>query len=143
MATFEYGPVELHLVAFEGDRPDAAVMQSIVELIDAGTVRLLDFTIVSKSESGDLTVTEIEDHAEDFGLGGVELAEIGIAGDEDIEELSELIPPGTSAAIVAFELVWARQLAGRLAASNSFILRSERIPAPVVNELIALAREED
>lgn len=142
MATFEYGPVELHLVGFDGDRPDPAVIAAIVDLIDAGIVRLLDFTIVSKEEDGDIFVTEIEAE-DDFGFGDVELAEIGLAGDEDIEELAEMIPAGTSAAIVAFELVWAKQLAEKFANSGSVMLRSERIPAPVINALVEAAQEEE
>jgi uncharacterized membrane protein len=143
VTAFEYGPVELHLIGFDGDRPDPAVIAAIVDLIEAGVVRLLDFTIVSKSPDGEVTVTEIEDQTEEYGFGGVELAEIGIAGDEDIAELAELIPPGASAALVAFELAWARQLAERFAASGSVILRSERIPAPIVNEVLALAQAEE
>lgn len=132
MAEFTYGPVELHLVAFDGDRPDPAVIEAIVDLVDDGTIRLLDFTIVSKSESGEISVVEIED--EDYDL---DLAEIGITGDEDIEELAAALAPGTSAAIVAFELAWAKRLAEKLAASGSVIIRSERIPAPIVNDLLA------
>lgn len=143
MPEFEYGPVELHLIGFEGDRPDPSVIEAIVDLIQAGIVRLLDFTIVSKSEDGEVTVTEIEDETEEYGFGGVELAEIGLAGDEDIDELAEHIAPGSSAALVALELVWARRLAERFAASGSVILRSERIPAPIVNEVLALAAEQD
>lgn len=133
MAEFTYGPVELHLVAFEGNRPDPAVIdEAIVDLVDDGTIRLLDFTIVSKSEDGEISVVEIED--EDYEL---DLAEIGITGDEDIEELAEALAPGSSAAIVAFELAWAKRLAEKLAASGSVIIRSERIPAPIVNDLLA------
>ncbi len=132
MAEFTYGPVELHLVAFDGDRPDPAVIEAIVDLVDDGAIRLLDFTIVSKSETGEITVVEIED--EDYEL---DLAEIGITGDEDIEELAASLAPGSSAAIVAFELAWAKRLAEKLAASGSVIIRSERIPAPIVNALLA------
>ena len=143
MAQFDYGPVELHLIGFEGDRPDPSVIEALVDLIQAGIVRLLDFTIVSKSEAGEVTVTEIEDETEEYGFGGVELAEIGIAGDEDIAEFATMIAPGTSAALVALELLWARRLAERFASSGSVILRSERIPAPVVNEVLTLAAERD
>ena len=142
MALFEYGPVELHLVGFEGDRPDPGVIAAIVELIEAGAVRLLDFIIVSKSEDGEVTAVEIEDDSERYGFGTVELAELGIAGDEDIDELAELIPPGASAAIVAYELVWAKRLAESLALSGGVVLRSERIPAAVVNALVEAAQEE-
>lgn len=143
MTEFEYGPVELHLIGFEGDRPDPAVVEAIVDLIQAGIVRLLDFTIVSKSADGEVTVTEIEDETEEYGFGGVELAEIGITGDEDIEEFAEHIAPGASAALIALELVWARRLAESVAASGSVILRSERIPATIVNEVLALVAEQE
>lgn len=142
MVAFEYGPVELHLVGFEGDRPDPAVVAAIEELIEDGAVRLLDFIIVSKSEDGDITAIEIEEDDDRFGFGELVLAELGIAGDEDIEELAEMIPPGSSAAVIAYELVWAKQLAESFAASGSVMLRSERIPAPIVNQLVELAQEE-
>jgi len=143
MAAFEYGPVELHLVAFDGDRPDPVVIDAIVELVDEGIVRLLDFIVVTKSVDGDVTAVELEDDAERFGLGDTELGEIGIAGEEDIAELAEAIPAGTSAAVVAFELAYAKRLASSLAAGGGFVIRSERIPAPVVNALVEAAQEED
>ncbi|MFE1646540.1 DUF6325 family protein [Microbacterium sp. P01] len=143
MAAFEYGPVELHLVGFEGDRPDPGVIASIVELIESGLVRLLDMIIVSKGEDGDVTAVEIDDDADRFGFGDLELAELGIAGDDDIDELADLIPPGASAAIMAYELVFAKRLAESLAASGGVVLRSERIPAPIVNALVQAAQEEE
>lgn len=138
MADFRYGPVELYLVGFEGEAPDPGVIAALGDLVEAGTVRVLDFLIVSKSDDGDVTIAEVED--EDFAL---DLHEVGIAGDEDVEELAELVPPGGSAAIVALELVYARALAERVAASGAVLLSAERIPAPIVNALIDLAAEPD
>lgn len=136
MADLRYGPVELYLVGFDGEAPDPGVIDALGELVDAGTVRVLDFLIVSKSEDGDITIAEVED--DEFAL---DLHEIGIAGEEDIEELAELVPPGGSAAVVALELVYARALAEKLAASGGVVLSAERIPAPIVNALIDLAFE--
>ncbi len=136
MVEFRYGPVDLYLVGFDGDRPDPDVIAALVEQVDAGLVRVLDFVIISKSASGDVTVVEVEDEAEEHGLGGIELAALGLAGDEDVEELAELIEPGTSAALVALELLYARKLAGRLAGSGAEVLSAERIPAPIVNAIL-------
>ena len=33
MAHFTYGPVELHLVGFAGERPDPAVVRALMELV--------------------------------------------------------------------------------------------------------------
>lgn len=143
VATFEYGPVEINLVGFEGDRPDPQVISALLELIENGTIRLLDLIVVSKAEDGSITATEVADDEDSFGLGDLELAEIGIAGDEDIEELAELIAPGSSAAVVAYELVWAKRLAEKFAASGGTFLRSDRIPAPIVNALLEATQEEE
>jgi uncharacterized membrane protein len=136
MAEFRYGPVELYLVGFEGESPAPATLDALAELAEGGLIRILDFVLISKSDSGDLTVTEVED--EDFPL---DLYEVGIAGDEDIEELADLIEPGTSAALVALELVYARKLAESVAASGAVVLSAERIPAPVVNAVMDAADE--
>lgn len=143
MVEFRYGPVELYLVGFEGDRPDPGVIAALVEQLEDGLVRLLDFVIVSKSEDGEVTVTEIEDETAAYGFGDIELAEIGLAGDEDIEELAELIEPGASAALVTLELLYARKLASRLAASGAVVLSAERIPAPVVNAILDAELEDE
>lgn len=141
MTEFAFGPVELYLVGFEGDRPAPGVMSALLDLMESGVVRLLDFVIVSKSDDGEVTVVEVEGD-EDYGFGDVELHATGITGDEDIDELAELIPPGGSAALLALELAWARTLAERFANSGGVVLRSERIPAPIVNAVLEAAEQE-
>ncbi len=51
-------------------------------------------------------------------------------------ELAEHIPVGTSAALIALELTWARTLAETFNASGGVVLRTERIPAPIVNAIV-------
>lgn len=131
-----FGPVELYLVGMEEQMPAAGVLEALRELLDAGVVRLLDFLIIAKDHDGGVTVTEVEDDFESYGLGGIELAAIGIAGEEDVAELADLIQPGKAAALVALELTWARTLADKVAASGAEVLSVERIPAPIVNGLV-------
>lgn len=142
MAEFEYGPVDLYLVGFEGDRPDEGTLEAIRELVAGGEIRLLDFLVVSREPDGSLQVSEFEEIADDYGFGVTELETIGLVGDEDVEEFAEQIPVGTSAALLAIELVWAKRLASRFAQSGGIVLAAERIPAPVVNAVLAEAEEE-
>jgi hypothetical protein len=136
MAEFRYGPVELYLVGFEGESPDAGVLSALADLVEGGTLRVLDLVLVSKTEEGDVTIAEFED--EELAL---ELHEVGIAAEEDIFELAELVPPGASAILVALELLYARTLAERVAAAGAIVLSAERIPAPIVNAVMDLATE--
>ena len=83
MADFEYGPVDLYLVGFEGDRPGPGVLEAIGELIEGGEIRLLDFLVISRHDDGAVFVTEFEDVSEEYGFGTVELEAVGLVADED------------------------------------------------------------
>ncbi|MGZ0712363.1 DUF6325 family protein (plasmid) [Coraliomargarita sp. W4R53] len=141
MTEFRYGPVELYLVGFEGERPDPGVMEALIAQVSTGYVNLLDFMLISKSEAGDVTIIEVADD-EDFGLGDIALGAAGITGEEDVEDLAELVPPGSSAILVAFELAYQRELASKVAASGGVVLSSERIPAPIVNAIVDAVEDE-
>jgi len=135
MADFEYGPVDLYLIGFEGDRPDGRTLEAIADLVDSGEIRLLDFLLVSRGED-EVTIVEFEDFGDQIEFD-VEVLEAGLVGDEDVDDLAERIPVGSSAALIAIELVWAKKLASRFAESGAELLQVERIPAPVVNEILA------
>jgi hypothetical protein len=141
MAEFEYGPVDIYVVSFEGSRPDDATLSALGDLMVNDEVRLLDLLIVARGEDGEITVREFEEFRDEFGFTVLELEATGAIGDEDVEELAELIPPGTAGAMMALELIFAKKLASAFAASGGEVLQVERIPASVVNELFAAAAD--
>lgn len=141
MTDFRFGPVDLFLIGYEGDRPDPGVTASILELASTGLIRLLDVLVITKAEDGTVAVSEVEEVASAFGFDAVEILAVGIAGDEDVAELSQQIPAGSSAVLVALELTFARNLAQRFAESGATVLSYDRIPAPVVNAVADLADE--
>lgn len=143
MAEFSYGPVELLLVGFEGERPGPELAEAFLEVVDAGAVRLLDLLFISRALDGTVEILEIEDAGDAIGLGELVLEATGLASAEDVEELAESMEPGSSAALLVLEHLWAKTLAGKLAGANGVVLSSDRIPAPVVNEVLALAAELD
>jgi len=137
MADFEYGPVELFLIGFSGERPGREVVDAIDALVRSGTVNLLDLVFATRSKDGEVTVVELDEVADEYGLTGLEAIELGLAGEEDIAELAEAIEPGTSAALLVVEHAWARSFAQALDRAGGRVLQTERIPAPDVNELIS------
>ncbi|MET0974424.1 MAG: DUF6325 family protein [Leifsonia sp.] len=140
MTDLEFGPVELVLAAFDGDSPSAGVIEAVLDLADAGTIRLLDLVQVSRSETGEIDYIEIDDAG--IEIGEIELAASGIASGQDLDEISEQLPPGTSALLLVVEHRWATHLASRLLEANGFVVDSIRIPAPIVNLVVAEARLE-
>lgn len=139
MAEFEYGPAEFIVASFEGERPGPDLVQAIVDLVETNTIRVLDLLFVSRSDDGEVTMLEFEEVADEYGFPELELEAVGIAGDEDVDDITDLLEPGTSGAILVLEHVWARNLASTFFAAGGSILHSERIPAPVVNAVLAEA----
>jgi hypothetical protein len=142
MAQFEFGPVDISVVSFAGDRPDDATIAAIEELIESGEIAVLDLLFVSRALNGDLTVTEFEDVGEEWGFTRIELPASGVIGDDDVDDLVSMIEPGRSAAVIAIELVFAKRLTSKLAASGGLVLHSERIPAAVVNAVLSDASDD-
>ena len=111
MTTFDYGPIEFYAIGFDGDKPGPGVLQAIDDLVAAGTVNVLDLVFVARSADGELSVLELSDIVVSDGPS-LDLA--GLASEEDIDDLAAGVAPGTSAAILVVELLWAKAFAGAL-----------------------------
>ncbi|MHC9045025.1 DUF6325 family protein [Microbacterium saperdae] len=142
MHDFRFGPAEFYLVGFEGESPDPATFHALRDLIDRDIVRLLDFVILTKSDDGVVELRELAPDGGPLRMGEVMPIAAGLAGEEDTDALAELVPPGRSAAVVVLELAYARELAQNLAAAGGQVLRSERVPAPVVNAVMDILDQE-
>jgi hypothetical protein len=136
MTDLRYGPVEILLVGFGSDRPSPELVTALTDTLQTEAVRLIDIVFISRDADGVVTAQEIDDVSDEYGFGRIELEASGLAGGEDLDELAEQVPPGTSAAVVVLEHVWARRLGSALAASGGEVLAAERIPAPAVNDLL-------
>lgn len=135
--TYNYGPVELFLIGYE-DEIDNHALDALAEVIKSGVVTLLDLVILRKDADGTVSVTEGADHATELGLSPLDGETVGLAGDEDIQDLAQDLPPGSSAVIVALEQTYMRDLAYKLHTGGGEVLRYERVPAAVVNEVAEL-----
>lgn len=142
MNDFRFGPAEFYLVGFEGERPDPATFRALGDLVADGVVRVLDIVLLTKSEAGEVDILELEDDALALGFEGFEPIAAGLTGEEDVELLAEALLPGRSAAVIALELSFARTLAQNLAAAGGEVIRSERVPAPIVNAMMDILDQE-
>ncbi|MBW9094878.1 hypothetical protein JNB62_14390 [Microbacterium jejuense] len=134
MTDFDYGPIEFYAIGFEGDRPGPAVLQAIDDLVAAGTVNVLDLVFVRRSPEGELEILELSDTLES-DVPTLDLE--GLAGEEDILALADGLEPGTSAAILVIELLWAKAFASRLYEAGGAVIAREGVPAPIVNAFLA------
>lgn len=132
------GPVDVYIIGFPGNKFTGRIAPAIRELVDNGTIRVLDLLFVMKDADGVVTTIAIEDlDQEGAAFAELDVTEPGSLNEEDADEVSEDLPANSAAMLVAFENVWARKVVSALAAADAVLIDSIRIPADVVEQALA------
>jgi hypothetical protein len=132
------GPIELFVIKF----PQAGtgdVGPALRELVDSGTVRVVDILFVAKDGAGNVTRKEIVE-LDDQTLATFDpLVDdvAGLLGESDVEWLSRLLEPNTSAALMLLEHTWAIRARDAILDAGGEVLMAERIPRQTIDELTA------
>jgi hypothetical protein len=125
------GPVEILVVGFEGDGPNAEILDELERLRNQDAVRLIDLLVVAKNADGKLTALSSSDlgWADSPDLGAAVAALVGLEmkgetdsgfepaagepedaggpGSQDVWFLADALPENSSAAIFLVEHRWA------------------------------------
>ena len=133
-----FGPVDIVIIDFPGNKFNGKVAPAILDLVESGTIRLIDLLFISKDADGVVSVLAIEDLDPNEGPAFMTLgvAYPGTLDGEDAEELSDDLSPNSSALMVAFENTWAAKFTDAIRASDARVLDQIRIPAEVVTNFL-------
>jgi hypothetical protein len=138
-----YGPIELLVLEFPGNRFSGEITPALTELVDSGTIRIIDILFVQKDADGNIVESELSDLAEtdfaDFDPVIDELA--GLLTHEDALYLTAALEPNSSAGIMLFENVWAKRFTDAVVKADGRLVVNERIPRAVIEELVAAHAE--
>jgi Family of unknown function (DUF6325) len=120
----------------------AGTVPSLVEMVERGTVRLLDLVIVSRAGEGEVEVRELNAIPELAGLTAL-AGQVGqLLTDHDIELVSLALPPGTTGLVLVTEDRWAEPLSAAARRAGGRILAGERVPASRVEAVLAGTHED-
>jgi uncharacterized membrane protein len=134
----EVGPVDVYIIGFPGNKFSGRIAPAIQELVDNGTIRVLDLLFVMKDADGVVATLAIEDLDQDgAAFAELDITEPGSLNEEDADEVSDDLPANSSALLIAFENVWARKVVSALQAADAVLIDSIRIPVEVVQEALA------
>jgi uncharacterized protein DUF6325 len=129
----EMGPIDYILVEWPGRQPNGEVAPHLIDLVERGLIRVLDLTFIAKDEDGTIRGLEIADVGNEVTeLSVFEGASSGLLSDEDVEEAGGVMEPGTSAALLVFENVWAAPFATAVRRSGGQLAASGRIPVQAI-----------
>lgn len=138
----EMGPIDYLLVEWPGKQPSGEALPHLIELVENGLIRILDFMFIAKGDDGSVAELEIAD------LGGeiveflqFEGARSGLLTEEDHAEAASALEPGTSAALLVYENSWAAAFAGAVRKSGGQLVASGRIPVNALVEALEAAED--
>jgi hypothetical protein len=130
----ELGPVQYLIVAFPGNKFRGEIAPALADLVEAGTIRLMDVAFVGKDEDGNVTgfeLTELDDDVRQ-GLENLGVEPSGLFSEEDLEAAAEELEPNNSAALLVWEDVWARDVAQAMRDAGGVLFDFGRLPHEVV-----------
>jgi uncharacterized membrane protein len=140
----EIGPVDYAIVAFPGNRFRGEIAPAIAELVDDGTIRIIDIAFVGKDGDGNavaMELTELDpDVQEGLEKAGIEVG--GLFNADDLMDAADGLEPNSSAALLVWENVWARKVAQAMRDAGGELLAFERLPHDVVQAAREWALEE-
>jgi Family of unknown function (DUF6325) len=132
------GPVDVYIIGFPGNRFSGRITPAIMELVENGTIRILDLLFVMKDADGVVTTVaaaNLDEDGADFLR--IDVTQPGALGPEDAEEVADDLPSNSSALLVAFENLWLARMVDALQAADAVVIDSIRIPAEVVQAALA------
>jgi len=126
----EMGPVDYLVLEFPGNKMTGEGMPLLVDLVDRGIIRILDFAFVMKESDGSVHAIEIADFDGDgvLDLAVFEGVSSGLLDEGDLDEAGSVLEPGSSAGVLVYENTWAAPLATAWRRGGAQMVASGRIP---------------
>jgi uncharacterized membrane protein len=127
------------VVKFPGNRFSGEIIPALAELVENGTVRIVDLLFAVKNKQGDVKVLEFGDLDPDiFGQWDPLVSDVTpMLNEDDARELTASLENNSSAALLLFENTWATRFVDAVSNARGEVVVNERIPRAVVQELTA------
>jgi hypothetical protein len=133
-----HGPIDFLLLECPTDNLTGEAGSALLDLVDAGIVRIWDLLIVAMDEDGNIQGVDITDLSAD-GLGGFAAfagARSGLLGDDDISEAAGAMTRGSMAVLIVYENTWAIPFIAAARDAGAEVVASMRIPAQDVMDAL-------
>lgn len=123
---YEMGPIDYLCVEFPPGSRTGEGLPYLVDLVDRHIIRILDLRFLRKDANG--SIMELAGEQFGDGLALFSGASSGMLGNDDLVEAAAALEPGSAAAIVVYENVWAAPLAVTLRKAGAQVVAGGRIP---------------
>ncbi|GAB4369844.1 MAG: hypothetical protein Kow00121_10110 [Elainellaceae cyanobacterium] len=133
------GPIELLCIKFPNDLIKDEIASALRALVTNRTIRIIDILFIRKSESGEVTMNEIDELKDiDHSLLDPIIADIsGLIAEADVQTIVQSLDNNSFAALMLFENIWATAFRDAVLKAEGELLLNERIPSSVIDQAMA------
>ena len=138
------GPIEIVVIAFPGSHFKGEIIPVLADLVDTGTITIVDGLLAVKDADGSIDFVEIDELGGDpdaAALSAVLDRSEGLLSNEDIQELLIELEPGSSAAVLVFEHTWVKPFRDAIINADGVLLQRVQVPGVAVEIVLAALAE--
>jgi len=130
----ELGPVDFVVIEFPAGASNftGEMARELLALVDAGTIRVIDILILTKSDDGSIDAVELSDVGELGELQALEAELAELLAEEDVAHLAAAMDPGSVAGVLVYENLWAAPFAAAARRSGGQLIANGRIPIQAI-----------
>ncbi len=131
------GPIDYILVGFDGNKFDGSILGALKDAVGSGVIAVVAISFVTKDVDGVITTLDLAESGDNEMTALIEQynPDSSLVDQEDIDEISELIEPNTSAGLLVIEHLWAKPLRDAILGANGFLIAEGRIHPAAASEL--------
>ena len=128
------GPVDYIVVEFPAGASNftGEMADELIALVEAGTIRLIDVLILTKSEDGTVDAIELSEIEQLGPLQALEAQLAELLAEEDVAHLAAAMDPGSTAGVLIWENLWAAPFASAARRSGGQLIANGRIPIQAI-----------
>lgn len=132
------GPIDYIIVGFEGNKFDGSILKSLNDSIEKGIIGLIDLALIKRDEDDTVSVINVSDLGDEYAVSFIEQHKQNATsqiGEDDINEVADLIEKNCAAGLLVIEHLWAKPLKEAIINANGVLLAEGRIHPDAAEEL--------
>jgi hypothetical protein len=124
------GPVSYLIVEFPDNKMTGEGLEALIDLVDRGLIRVLDFEFVTRRADGSVAAISVQDLDCDgeFDVAVFEGVSSGLLDQSDLNGAADAIQTGASAGILLFENRWATDFVQGMRRGGAELVAAGYIP---------------
>ena len=130
------GPIDFLALEFPGNKFNGQILVNLLELVQAGTIRIIDLVVIVKDREGNVAVRELKElDADNIRiLDPLKVEVTSMITRNDIDGFAAELANSSAAGLLLIENLWAVKTKQAMLDANARVLLFERIPHEVVEE---------